>query len=427
MENFKHMVKKKNEIYENEYLLFVIVLFPLLIISGPFLPDLIVVFLSFFFLVKYKNFKFEKKGKLFLSLILIFYFLINISSFLSDHILLSLKSSFFYFRFIIFSFVVSILVQQLECNEKICKYFDYIFFCIFIFFFIDGFYQFFNGENLLGKQISSHLRNERVSSLFGEELILGSFVSKTMFIYLGFIHGQKINTNDKLNINLRVLFIFIVCLSTIFISGERAAFILALLGTIGYLILNLNFKACLIIIGSLMLVFFIAQNNVKLLHKYSILYKSIFVHKTIGGETHQQHFKTAYKMFNEKKFFGHGIKSFRKKCNIEKFNSGKKSCSTHPHNYYLQILSASGIFTFFILVGFFLFILKELVISLKNKITKNEVNNKKNCYLLSILISIFPFTTSGSFFNNWISITIFLSLGFLISEYRIIKYSRKKS
>ena len=108
---------------------------------------------------------------------------------------------------------------------------------------------------MLGNQISSHLKNERVSSLFGEELILGSFISKTMFIYLGFIHGQKIKTNNKLNINLRVLFIFVICLSTIFISGERAAFVLALLGTIGYLILNFNFKASLVIIASLILVF----------------------------------------------------------------------------------------------------------------------------------------------------------------------------
>ena len=421
------MVKKLNKIYLNEYLLFIIVLFPLLLISGPFLPDLFVVFLSIFFLVKYKNFKFEKKGKLFLFLLLIFYFLLNISSLLSDHILLSLKSSLFYFRFIFFSFVVSILVQQLENNEKICKYFDYIFFCIFIFFFIDSFYQFFNGENLLGNQISSHLKNERVSSLFGEELILGSFISKTMFIYLGFIHGQKIKTNNKLNINLRVLFIFVICLSTIFISGERAAFVLALLGTIGYLILNFNFKASLVIIASLILVFLSVQKNLDFLDKYTILYKSIFVNKTIGQAIHQQHFKTAYKMFNEKKFFGHGIKSFRNKCSLEKFNSGNQSCSTHPHNYYLQILSTSGIFSFLILVVFFIFILKELVISLKDKITKNEVNNKKNCYLISLFISIFPFTTSGSFFNNWISITIFFSLGFLISEYRIIKYSRKKS
>ena len=51
-------------------------------------------------------------------------------------------------------------------------------------------------------------------------------------------------------------------------------------------------------------------------------------------------------MFEENKIFGHGIKSFRYKCNLDKYNSGPKSCSTHPHNYYLQILSASGFLVF---------------------------------------------------------------------------------
>ena len=80
-----------------------------------------------------------------------------------------------------------------------------------------------------------------MSSLFGEELILGSFISKVMF-FLGFLHGQNINENNKLNIDYKILFIFIICLATIFISGDRSAFVLANSGTLGYLILNLNFK-----------------------------------------------------------------------------------------------------------------------------------------------------------------------------------------
>ena len=132
-------------------------------------------------------------------------------------------------------------------------------------------------------------------------------------------------------------------------------------------------------------------------------------------------------MFDEKKLFGHGVKSFRNKCNLKKFNSGPKSCSTHPHNYYLQLLSATGIFTFIILAIFFVFILKELIENFIIKIKKNKINNKKICYLISVFIAIFPFATSGSFFNNWISFTIFLSLGFLLSEYKILSYSVKRN
>ena len=265
-----------------------------------------------------------------------------------------------------------------------------------------------------------------MSSLFGEELILGSFISKVMFLYLGFLHGQNINENNKLNIDYKILFIFIICLATIFISGDRSAFVLAVIGTLGYLILNLNFKTILIIFSFMILVFLLTLEKPNFQNRYIILFNSIFVEKEIGQPAHHQHFNTAYKMYKEKKIFGHGIKSFRVKCNLEKYNSGNQSCSTHPHNYYLQLLSATGIFTFIILICFFFFIFKELIFSFKNRILSNRTNNKRNCYLISTFISIFPLTTTGSFFNNWISFTIFLSLGFLLSEYNLIKYSSKK-
>ena len=63
-----------------------------------------------------------------------------------------------------------------------------------------------------------------------------------MFLYLGFLHGQNINENNKLNIDYKILFIFLICLATIFISGDRSAFVLAVIGTLGYLILNFEFQ-----------------------------------------------------------------------------------------------------------------------------------------------------------------------------------------
>ena len=111
------MIKLQKDL--TDYLLPLVILFPLLLITGPFLPDLVVVLFSFFFLVKYLNFEFNKKSRFFLLSILLFYLLINISSLLSDHILISLKSSFFYFRFIFFAFIIAILVPKLEKDEEV--------------------------------------------------------------------------------------------------------------------------------------------------------------------------------------------------------------------------------------------------------------------------------------------------------------------
>ena len=418
------------KIYQKDiiiYLSFIFISFPILLISGPFLSDLLVVFFSIFFLIRYKDFQFSRQSRVFLALISIFYLLINISSILSDYVFLSLKSTLPYFRFIFFSFVISILISRIEKNELSNKYFNLIFQLIFIFLFIDSFYQFFNLENLFGFELPPHMSDERVSSLFGEELILGSYISKIMFLYLGFLHGKQNNPRNFLNIDFKILFIILITLSTIFISGDRAAFVLAIIGTFIYLFINLNFKAIGIIAVFMAIVFFIIQGNPSYKSRYNVLFQTIFIDRVVGQSTHHQHFKTAYKMFDEKKLFGHGVKSFRNKCNLKKFNSGPKSCSTHPHNYYLQLLSATGIFTFIILAIFFVFILKELIENFIIKIKKNKINNKKICYLISVFIAIFPFATSGSFFNNWISFTIFLSLGFLLSEYKILSYSVKRN
>ena len=147
-----------------QYLLLIFILFPILLISGPLLTDLTAILFSIFFLIRYKHFNFNARIRNFIILVCLFYFLINISSLLSDNILLSLKSSLVYFRFIFFSFVVAILIPYVEKNQNISKYFNFFFQFIFIFFFIDSFYQFFNNQNLLGMKITSNLNAERVSS-----------------------------------------------------------------------------------------------------------------------------------------------------------------------------------------------------------------------------------------------------------------------
>ena len=126
------MIKK---IYQKDiitYLSFVFISFPILLISGPFLPDLLVVFFSIFFLIRYRYFQFSSKCRIFLFLLSIFYILINISSILSDNIFLSLKSTLPYFRFIFFAFVISLLIGQIEKNDVIKNYFNKIFQFVFI-------------------------------------------------------------------------------------------------------------------------------------------------------------------------------------------------------------------------------------------------------------------------------------------------------
>ena len=61
---------------------------------------------------------------------------------------------------------------------------------------------------------------------------------------------------------------------------------------------------------------------------------------------HTHHYISAYKMFLDNKLLGVGVKNFRNLCKDEKYKISKYSCTSHPHNTYMQILSETGIIGF---------------------------------------------------------------------------------
>ena len=77
------------------------------------------------------------------------------------------------------------------------------------------------------------------------------------------------------------------------------------------------------------------------------------------------HYRTAYKMFQDNFLFGVGNKMYRKLCDNKKYYTNEYSCSTHPHNLYLQILAENGILgSIFVFIIFFivhLFYLKNFI------------------------------------------------------------------
>lgn len=171
-------------------------LIPFLLITGPFLSDFAVSLISLLFLIyclKEKNFSYFKNKYFYFFLIFCVYLLFNslINNFNFD----SLKISFFYFRYGIF---VIAIVALLNVNSKFIKYFFYCIFICFIGLILDGFYQYFSGKNILGWE-----NNSRTSSFFGDEYILGSYLSRLWPIF--FALSILILKNKK-----KLFFIFIL-------------------------------------------------------------------------------------------------------------------------------------------------------------------------------------------------------------------------
>jgi hypothetical protein len=134
-------------------------------------------------------------------------------------------------------------------------------------------------------------------------------------------------------------------------------------------------------------------------------------------------YSTSLKMFFDNIFFGQGPGLYRYLCTNETFYINNLSCSTHSHNYYLQLLAETGLLGFCFLFLFYIYLLFIYFRFVYFKIKKKIIifSNSQICLLLGFVVNLFPFSQTGNFFNNWICIMIFLPLGFFIYEFKLIK------
>jgi O-antigen ligase len=110
-------------------------------------------------------------------------------------------------------------------------------------------------------------------------------------------------------------------------------------------------------------------------------------------------------------------------CKDEKYKSGLKPCMSHPHNFYVQLLAETGIIGFLFLFGTLGYVLFSAVRQFKCIIYKQKrvFTDYQVCLLAGMLITIWPFSTNGNFFNNWLMIIYCLPVGFYLQSV----YSKK--
>ena len=101
----------------------------------------------------------------------------------------------------------------------------------------------------------------------------------------------------------------------------------------------------------------------------------------------------------------------------------KNGCTTHPHNFYLQLLSETGIIGFIFLISLFLYLVFLLIKNFIYSILKKKpiLTNFQICLLLGFLITLLPFIPNGNFFNNWLSMIMFFPIGFYIFSLKKVK------
>ena len=397
-------------------------LIPFFLITGPFLSDLSISLISLIFLtycIKGKDFTFFYNKYFFYFLFFWIYLFFN--TFINNN-LDNLGSVLVYFRFGIFMVAV---VALLNFNSQFIKYFFYCILICFSCLILDGFYQYFSGYNIIGWENSS-----RTSSFFGEEKILGSYLSRLWPIFFA-IYILIFNEKNKLFFFL--VLIFILSEALIFLSGDRSAFFYINLSAIFVIILSKKLLKLrlFILLSSILTLFVISIINPTAKERvfdHTINQMNLGQDKTkenqiyIFSMEHTHHYITAYRMFLDNKILGVGLKKFRKYCSDEKYQVSKWSCSTHPHNSYIQILSELGIFGFIylllILFYFCKYVLKHLINKFKGRYYFNDF---EICVLSGIAIYLWPFIPTGNIFTNWLAIIMIINIPFFIWSRGLIK------
>ena len=327
----------------------------------------------------------------------------------------SLESSLFYFRYGLFIAATVFLIQNVP---NFIKFFGYALISTFIYCLIDGFYQFFFGMNLIGY---SSLEESRLLLPLDDRLILGGLLARLFPLIIGIfilLYGNK---------NFNYLYIGMLLITTdvlIFLTGERTAFGLLIISTLFILFFISKFRLMRIVtfIISILLISYFSYTNERVIdrnfnHTLTQLGLDSESEKiNVLSPQHENMFISAYKIFKERPIFGSGPDSFKILCSEERFDPNPMSCSTHPHNTYIQILTEIGLIGFSMFIFFVGWILHNITLFIYKLLAlgQRSIDDYSLCLYACIILTIFPLLPTQDFFNNWINIIYYLPIGFLI-------------
>lgn len=407
---------------------YLICLIPLALLTGSFFPDFFITLSSIFFFyisIKYREYYYFQTR--FVYIFFLFYLFLCISSLLSDFPLHSLSSSFVYIRFGLFSLVIWLIIDYYPQFKK-----NFFLFFVFTFVYaaIDGIYQYFVGNSIFGFTTGfTYDSNEsiRLALSFNDKAFIGGYLSRLLPLLIGILF--LVNSKKTKKILLLVFTLIILAYFISFVSGERTAFATMIFMLIIVFLISKNHLKTKLLISLSFIIFIFSiisfDENIsnrmidKTMHQLGFSDKKDLDNQNnrlnFFSSHHEAHFMTALRMFKDHPIIGVGPNNFRNLCSERKYsNANHLSCSSHPHNIYIQVLSETGIIGFIFISSIFLYVLFKLY--RETKVSKNIIYSSKFYFLLAFTITLLPILPSANFFNNWINIIYYLPLGFYLHE-----------
>ena len=422
------------------------IFFPLSFIAGNLLINLnllLVIIFGSIFLIK-KNIKINY------DLLILIFFLFCITLIISCIFnQINISKAFLYLRFLIFYFICFNLVKEKVFNLDKIFYFYAVITGIIC---LDLIFQYFLGYNMIGLEINKFgaIQKEVPTSFFLDEKIAGSFIQNFGF-YLAFIIFFKFNNNSFYNIVLKSFLISLISIS-IFISFQRMPMIVWIFFLTIYGIIYYKSKLLPILLSFAILALFINNfsskeiaesygsfyNNAKIIGSRTLKSYNIMKNEKLWEEVkadpkkaeyfergtgHSSLFAHAFYIWEDSKILGIGYKNFYNKT-IEKKLTRE---TTHPHNYYLDVLVSTGLLGLIILIAYLIILFIKVIYFLIINIKK--INQKKFDVLIvafiNFLVFFFPLKSSGSFFTTSNSTYMMITLVVLLSQLETFNSKKK--
>lgn len=398
---------------------------PLIFLLGVAINNIISILFSFLGIyILFIKKRYELINNYFFYFFFIFIFILFISSFFYiPNLANSLKSSLSYAPYFFYFIGGVYLFSKFEL-----KNFQYIYlsicFSILILFIISLLDYFSLIDRFIDREFNvRYLSNKEGFKGIFENKILGFFIYQIYPLLIGLIIFLKKRFNF---INIFLLFI---CAILVFISFSRTSIILFILMNIILFFLFsdklLNLKSIILIFSGIIISIPILTSEM-FVQNFEKTKKQLIKNDSfqIYPDHYIGHYKSTFQMIKKYPLSGTGTDSFRYVCDDQDFiyyydinydnDQIKKlnSCSTHPHNYFLQIFSENGLFAFLVLSLFYLFIIKEIIYYIVKK-----PNNFSSLYCLcvvSVFINFFPLAPSHSFHSTYINGIIYFPITYII-------------
>jgi O-antigen ligase len=339
-----------------------------------------------------------------------------------------------YLRFLLFYFVIRFLISKNIINFKfffivcsLCAYFV----CL------DLVYQYNFGKDIFG-YVSIDPR--RLSGPFGDyEPVAGSYLQRfsVFSFFLIFLFYDK----KKYYLFLFLLVTFILVFFSLIISGNRMPLILFLaLFVIIFTFTQSMRKYLIFFILVASIIFTVTYNmnanlkthfndfNNRITNEFVEFFQAVTIKDKKSNITHEDYtivvdgkkiqmpnvyikeFNSGYQTWLQNKYIGGGLRSFKENCKVVVLN-----CNTHPHNYYLEILSDLGLVGFALLILIFGMVIYESIGKNIIRRSKLEYNNIMTPFMFLFLIEVFPIRTTGSFFTTGNATYIFLIMAITVA------------